>query len=457
MRPTPGQPGQEVDRLVARRRRRASRGRASVAAARAGPPGSAGAFVGARPPGLIASSPPRPARRGPPPRSGSARAAARRRRRGCGRWCSGRGSSARARRSGGRAGRSPAARRARAAGRGSRARAAAAGAASRSLGAASVAASLAGRAPAKDIVLAPRCASVRASAVRPRRRRARPSTAAVAGDGPAGASSCTATRPTRRTGCRSSSALDGPALALDLPGWGRSERRPAAALRLLDGRPGAVRRARSSSTLEDRGYSLVVHDWGVVGLIAAQAPSASAAQAGRDQRRAAPARLPLALGRARLAASRRSASSPTRPPPRPAAGLLLRQAPRRPRADAGRVHRHGLGAGDARDLAAVARPLPLRRPRACSRPPASASAARLPGAGRLGRATTPTCRADFGRAYASAAAARGAARARRAPATGRGSTAPSWSAGRRLPRAADPDRGGSAVAAFTIGAPMRRR
>jgi pimeloyl-ACP methyl ester carboxylesterase len=64
--------------------------------------------------------------------------------------------------------------------------------------------------------------------------------------------------------------IEGPALALDLPGWGYSER------------PGIDRFDHSMTGLGafvgrfldavdvDR-YSLVVHDWGVVGLIAAQA------------------------------------------------------------------------------------------------------------------------------------------------------------------------------------------
>ncbi len=96
----PGERGQEVHRLLARGRRRASRGRAARRAA-AGSPGSAAPSAGPGRRGGSPPRPPRPARRGPPPRSGSARAGRRRRRRGCGRWCSGRAPSAPARRSGG--------------------------------------------------------------------------------------------------------------------------------------------------------------------------------------------------------------------------------------------------------------------------------------------------------------------------------------------------------------------
>jgi pimeloyl-ACP methyl ester carboxylesterase len=65
-------------------------------------------------------------------------------------------------------------------------------------------------------------------------------------------------------------ATPGPALAPDLPGFGRSERPDPAA---FDGTLDAHARLLASvfAKLAPGGYRLVVHDWGVLGLVAAQA------------------------------------------------------------------------------------------------------------------------------------------------------------------------------------------
>jgi pimeloyl-ACP methyl ester carboxylesterase len=61
----------------------------------------------------------------------------------------------------------------------------------------------------------------------------------------------------------------GPALALDLPGWGRSERPPPTEFDYsMDGLARFV--ASFLGRMAVRDYSLVVHDWGAVALIAAQ-------------------------------------------------------------------------------------------------------------------------------------------------------------------------------------------
>ena len=65
-------------------------------------------------------------------------------------------------------------------------------------------------------------------------------------------------------------ATDGPSIALDLVGFGRSERPGPDA---FDGTVGAHARllADAFAELAPDGYRLVVHDWGVLGLVAAQA------------------------------------------------------------------------------------------------------------------------------------------------------------------------------------------
>jgi len=64
--------------------------------------------------------------------------------------------------------------------------------------------------------------------------------------------------------------LERPSVALDLPGWGGSERRPPGSLdHSMHGLARFVERFRR--TLGVGEYDLVVHDWGVVALIAALA------------------------------------------------------------------------------------------------------------------------------------------------------------------------------------------
>jgi pimeloyl-ACP methyl ester carboxylesterase len=63
--------------------------------------------------------------------------------------------------------------------------------------------------------------------------------------------------------------LDGSALAFDLPGWGRSARpSPSEFDYSMEGLGRFVKRFLQRLAVEE--YSLVVHDWGVVGLIPAQ-------------------------------------------------------------------------------------------------------------------------------------------------------------------------------------------
>jgi pimeloyl-ACP methyl ester carboxylesterase len=63
--------------------------------------------------------------------------------------------------------------------------------------------------------------------------------------------------------------IEGPALAFDLPGWGRSDRpSPSQFDYSMDGLARFVARFLQRMAVED--YSLVVHDWGAVGLMAAQ-------------------------------------------------------------------------------------------------------------------------------------------------------------------------------------------
>jgi pimeloyl-ACP methyl ester carboxylesterase len=63
--------------------------------------------------------------------------------------------------------------------------------------------------------------------------------------------------------------IDGPAVAFDLPGWGRSERPPPADFDYsMEGLARFITRFQQRMAIED--HSLVVHDWGAVALIPAQ-------------------------------------------------------------------------------------------------------------------------------------------------------------------------------------------
>ena len=63
--------------------------------------------------------------------------------------------------------------------------------------------------------------------------------------------------------------MDGPALAFDLPGWGRSDRPPPSEFDYsMDGLARYVKRFLQRMAVEE--HSLVVHDWGGLALIPAQ-------------------------------------------------------------------------------------------------------------------------------------------------------------------------------------------
>ena len=63
--------------------------------------------------------------------------------------------------------------------------------------------------------------------------------------------------------------MTGPALAFDLPGWGRSDRPPPSEFDYsMDGLARFTKRFLQRMAVED--HSLVVHDWGAVALIGAQ-------------------------------------------------------------------------------------------------------------------------------------------------------------------------------------------
>lgn len=65
-------------------------------------------------------------------------------------------------------------------------------------------------------------------------------------------------------------ASDAPAIAPDLPGFGRSGRPPTGTFDYTVGAYGRLL-AKAFAALAPDGYDLVVHDWGVLGLVAAQA------------------------------------------------------------------------------------------------------------------------------------------------------------------------------------------
>ena len=95
----------------------------------------------------------------------------------------------------------------------------------------------------------------------------------------------------------------GPAIAIDMPGWGRSDRPdPADFDYSMYGLSAFLEKCLDELGVGRR--KLVVHDWGCAGADRRPAPPGAGREAGRDQRGAAAARLPLALGRADLAPPR---------------------------------------------------------------------------------------------------------------------------------------------------------
>ena len=341
-----------------------------------------------------------------PGREGLAHPACRRRR-GCGRWCSGRGSSGRARRSGGRGARSPAARTSRAAGRGSRARASARGAASSGrasgYGAAAPRAGPGSSAAARrrcsgsavalageDIVgrcPPPADAAQNRDRHRRRRRHRGPSTAGSPGDGPPAV--FVHGVPTHSEDWHAVPRGDG---------GPRDRLRPARVRPLRPPRPSTrfdytivVLRRRSSADCArapsgSATTRLCVHDWGGVGLIAAQRAPGPGPPPRRHERRAAAARLPLAPDRSDLAdpGARRALDPDLDPPPRRIRAARVQGRPQPPRP---RVRRHGLrttstAGRSTRSSASTAR----RDPEELARAGERLGEHRLPRAGRLGGA-----------------------------------------------------------------------
>ena len=106
----------------------------------------------------------------------------------------------------------------------------------------------------------------------------------------------------------------GPAIAIDMPGWGRSDRPdPERFDYSMDGLSAFLERCLDELGIGRR--KLVVHDWGSLALIGAQRRPELIEKLVIDQRGAAAARLPLALGRRRSGAAAGSARSSTRPRP----------------------------------------------------------------------------------------------------------------------------------------------
>ena len=258
-----------------------------------------------------------------------------------------------------------------------------------------------------------------------------PSTAASRGDGRARPSSCTATRPTPRTGCRSSSGSSAAPSPSTCPAGASTERRStASSTTRCTGWRGSSSASSRRSEIDE--YSLVVHDWGVVGLIAAlRRPQ-------QVRRLVVINAVPLLPGYRwhwvarcvwRLPVARRARQRDHHPAG--AAADHPRQATARPRSDAGRAGSTRCCASWPRGhLAAAVGALPLGRPRAAGSRRRAASSGSMPGARRLGPARTPTCRRASARQFASRLAATRSWSSSTAPATGRGSTAPTCVRGR---------------------------
>ena len=216
----------------------------------------------------------------------------------------------------------------------------------------------------------------------------------------------------------------GPAIAIDMPGWGRSDRPDpdrfdysmyglsAFLERCLD-ELGDRPSASSSSTT---GAALA--------LIGAQRRPELVESLVVDQRGAAAARLPLALGRPDLAPPPGSASSLNATTTSASHGAADAPGPRRPRADAAGVRRHDLGPLGRGHPAAPPSPS-TATPTPTASPHAGRDLGRLdlPRAGRLGRARPLPADAASREAFADALP-ESELRSSPAPATGPGSTTP---------------------------------
>ena len=212
-------------------------------------------------------------------------------------------------------------------------------------------------------------------------------------DDPACRCTCTACRRTPTTGLRSSSAPADWRRTSRLWALGQA-RQPA----IHDRRVRRFRRAFLDFVGVER-VSLVVHDWGAVGLAFAQRrPERVARLAYR--RGAAAARFPLAPRRARLAhaPARRARDGLDRPPdPAP----RLRGVQRHPRPAARGVARHRLDHFDQGTQRAILRLIAARH-RTCSRRPAPSSARLAMPALVVWGAADPYIPVRFGAAYARA-------------------------------------------------------
>ena len=203
----------------------------------------------------------------------------------------------------------------------------------------------------------------------------------------------------------------GPAVALDLPGWGFRERPRDASTTRCTGSGGFVERFLDRLGIDE--HSLVVHDWGAVGLIAAQR------RPERVRRLVVINAVPLLPGYRwhwiarwfwRVPVLGELANATTT---KAGLRLLSRQASAR----AARLPDEFVDSIWRRRAAAGRWPAMLELYRSADPDRLAAAGERLgelalPGAGRLGGSTTPTCRARFGRAYAERLAGRRAARAR---------------------------------------------
>ena len=135
----------------------------------------------------------------------------------------------------------------------------------------------------------------------------------------------------------------GPAIAIDMPGWGRSDRPdPVRFDYSMYGLSAFLERCLDELGVERR--KLVVHDWGALALIGAQRRPELVERAGG---RSTPCRCCPATagtGSPRSGAAVRWGEFFNATTTRSAVALLMRQAQRRPRPDAAGVRRHDLGA-----------------------------------------------------------------------------------------------------------------